>query len=452
MKNRIRLIGLFIGVMVVAILPKNACSFDDCSCAFGSQGTPAGGLNKMDAIFIGKAVAIDEAKGAEGFLDISFQAYKYYKGKNDLSVIVRTPKNTKDCNYAFKIDETYLVYAKYKDQILFTDSCSRTRTINEAKTFGDINVLNLLVFGNPDGTKELETDSALLGSLEPCLRDALKVDAAFLGVVIKVEESKDAPEMLEVNLRVVKVFMAGKSFGASIIVLTPKDIKKDGFDFTSSKLDSYIVYANYRNGVLYTDKNFRTETIEKAGPDGDLGILDAAFITGMTAYGRERAEIGPGGKPDQNKLVSADALWAAVKKIVLVYYPAAQFTITKDNFIFEYNTHYVALADVTTVGQGMHGKIVKGPKKDGIFGQISLVYDKYYNHYVNSGWVGYKDEFGKREAPEGKIVITVKEKGSQKYSTYVHLNLVSPLGVKSEIEDPLVSLIDNFESYLGSSK
>ncbi len=258
--------------------------------------------------------------------------------------------------------------------------------------------------------------------------------------------------MFEVKLRVVKVFMAGKSLDSFITVRTPKDIKKGGFDFTFSNLDSYIVYANYRNGVLYTDKSFRTKTIEKAGPDGDSGILDAAFITGMTAYGRERAEIGPGGKPDQNKLASADALWVAAKKIVLTYYPDAQFTITKDNFIFEYNTHYVELDDVTTVGQGAHGKIVKGPKKDGIFGQISLIYDNSYNHYVDSGWVNYKNRFGKREAPEGKIVITVKEKGSQKYSTYVHLTLTSWLGVKSEVEDPLVSLLDNFESYLGSSK
>ena len=36
MNNKVRLVGLIVGVMVIVAWQRNACAFDDCSCAFGS--------------------------------------------------------------------------------------------------------------------------------------------------------------------------------------------------------------------------------------------------------------------------------------------------------------------------------------------------------------------------------------------------------------------------------
>ena len=414
------------------------------------EGTPANGLNEMDVIFIGKAATIEEPKDVEGFFVVTFEASKYYKGDRQASVVVRTPKEDKDYGYDFKKDEIYLVYAKFKDGALFTDNFTRTRDINHANSDGDINTLNLLVYGNREGGIPLKTDDQKIAKLDPRLRDVIKADAAFAGEVLKIEPSKGAPGMIDVTLRVLGNFSVWRFLDPEVIVRTPQDAKSGGFDFTTSKDKYYIIYADYRNGVLYTDNKSRSKDFDKAGPDGDLDILYSTFAYGMQAYGKDLAELGPMNRRFNDQLPSAAALWGEVKKLVLSNYPKAEFIIKKDYLIFEYKPRFAVLGDVTSVGEGFsHVKIVKAPQKDGIVGTISLVYDPHFEHYVSSGWINYKTTLWSREFSEGKLLISVKEKGSRKYSCYVHLTLTSPLGSKPGIQEPLLNLIDNFESYLG---
>ena len=444
MKKRTGLLGIAIYILIALAPLIVADAFaESCSCKFGAPGTPANGLNEMDVIFIGKATAIEVSKDAAGFFDVTFQINKYYKGQKDMTIVVRTPADARDCGYNFKKDESYLVYAKYQAKILFTDMCTRTRTINKANVEGDITTLDLLVYGNQVATEDGQT-----ANLDPRLKDVLKTDVVFLGEVLGIEPSKDAPDMIDVRLTVRASYSVGKSLEPTIIVRTPKDAKNSGFDFTTSKNNEYIVYANYRNGVLYTDTHSRTEDLDKAGRNGDLDVLNQ-LTDGMQAYGKDLAEIFPVNKKYRDKLPSADALWDAIKKLVLSYYPNAQFTVTKDHFIFEYKTRYYVLGDVTSIGTYAGNKIIKGPEKDGILGDVSLVYDPYFNYYVNSGWSNYKSGGGGGGAfSQAQIVINVREKGSKKYSCYVHSTLTSPLGERPELRDSLASLIDNFESYL----
>ena len=439
MKKRARLIRIVICILAaLAPLVTLDAFAGSCSCKFGAPGTPTNGLNEMDVIFIGKVTSIGEAKDAAGFFDVTFQINKYYKGQKDMTIVVRTPKDARDCGYNFKKDETYLVYAKYQDKVLFTDMCTRTATIAKANVYGDINTLNLVVYGNQAGIEGLETETQQLTNLDPRLRDVLKTDAVFVGEVLGIEPSKDAPDMVDVRLAVLKSYSVGKSLEATVVVRTPKDAKNGGFDFTSSKDNYYIVFANYRNGILYTDTHSRTEDQSKAGPNGDERVLEQLAAGG--AYGQDIAEVYPMNKKDNDKLPSAGALWDAIKKLVLSYYPNAQFTVSKDHLIFEYKTRYYVLGDVTSIGTHAGNKIIKGPEKDGILGDVSLVYSGPPNYMSGSG--------GGLVFSQAQIVIDVENKRSEKYSCYIHLALTSPLGDRPEFRDSLKALIDNFESYL----
>jgi len=452
MRERLKSISIVVFVLLVSMPIATISAFEECSCKFGSQGTPVNGLNEMDVIFVGEVVAIEESRTAEGLLDVTFQVSKHYKGHRDTSVIVCTPKDLSHCGYSFKNGETYLVYAKYRDKVLLTDICTRTRTISQANGDGDIVNLNLHVYGNQAGT-EADTEIQELGKLDPRLKDAVKADAVFIGDVVAIEQPKDAPEMIDVKFSVHKSYTVGKSLDPIVVVRTPKDIRSSGCDFASGIGKEYLVYANYSDGVLYTDRKSRTKDNLRAALDGDIELLDS-LADGMQAYGKDINEIFPGNKIDRDKLPSADVLWNNIKALVLSKYPNAKITITKDHLTFEYHTRYFVLGDVTKIGPGSYKKIIKGPKEDGILGDISLVYDKFYNYYVNAGWASYKS------SPEGaggignfgQVFISVKEKGSKKYSCYIHLTLTTPNGTGAGFEDPLAKLIDNFESYLQDNK
>lgn len=412
-----------------------------CKCEFGSPGTPANGLRDMDVIFIGKVVSIEEAKDARGFLDVAFEASKYYKGQEGASVLVRTPEDIKNCGFQFNMNKAYLVYAKYRDAILFTDACLRTRTMEKANAEGDISTLDMIVFAG-----QVETEMDQTAHLDFRLRDVLKADAVFSGEVLGIEPSKGEPNAVDVTFAVHASYSVGKSLEPTVVVRTPKDVQHGGVDFTTSKRNNYIVYAYDRNGVLYTSVHSRTKDYDKAARDGDLEVLNS-LKDGMQAYGKDLAEIFPGLKKDKDKLPDSDALWNAVRKIVLSYYPGAQFTVKKDHLTFEYNTRYIVLGDVTTSGALPNVKIVKGPQKDGIFGDISLVYDPHYNYYMDIGWSNYKSHGWTRMFPGQEIEIAMEEKGSKKYSCYIYVTLISRLDGQKAIKTDFEKLIDNFEAY-----
>lgn len=423
-------------IMIVVLINIDVFA-EPCPCEFGAPGSPAKGLRDMDVIFIGKVTAIDETKEAQGLFDVMFETNKWYKGNKEEDIVVRTPKDMQNCGYNFENGQTYLVYAKNQDKALFTEACSRTRTIREASASGDINTLNLLVYGNQAGVIEIEDQG--LENLDSRLKNALKADFVFVGTVLGIEESKDVQDMLNVKLQVNKVYTSNAGIDPEVVICTPKN---GGIDFTLSKDKSYVVYANYHNGVLYTDKNSKTKTIEKAARDGDLDVLDSQ-TSGMFAYGKDISQVYPIGNQYQNRLPNTDALWDAIKKLVLTYYRQAQFIVTKDHLVFEYDTRYFTVEDVTRVGPQAYTKVIKGPKKDGILGDISLVYTTRFDHDNNEYWD--KLRLGSRIFPE--FTITSGNKESKKYSCYLHLILITPNEEGAELKDSMAKLIENFESY-----
>lgn len=228
-------------LVVLSLLAGVEVCAKPCKCAFGSPGTPANGLKDMDVIFVGKAAAVEEAKDAQDFFDVTFEVNKYYKGEGEPSIYVRTDKDRNRCGFKFDRNKEYLVYAKYHNGVLLTDACSRTRTIEKARVEGDISTLDMIVFA---GTTTAEAEEAT--QLDPRLKDLLDADAVFLGEVLDIKPSKDVSGMLDVKFQVKTSFSVGKTNDPELIVRTPQDVRHQGFDFTSSQYKQYLVYAYNR--------------------------------------------------------------------------------------------------------------------------------------------------------------------------------------------------------------
>lgn len=108
-----------------------------CSCAFA--GPPCRAFVDASAVFVGKVIGIDDAKGAEGGYEfygrrVRFAIVEAFTGVAGSNAEVYTGHGGGDCGYGFRSGRSYLVYA-YRDansSRLVTGICSRTRPVGEA--------------------------------------------------------------------------------------------------------------------------------------------------------------------------------------------------------------------------------------------------------------------------------------------------------------------------------
>ena len=114
-----------------------------CSCAMPSPATEE--LENSDAVFIGTVDNIfSSSLYGSDTLDVNFSVEKAYKGSTEAEQILKTPKDSAACGYAFTEGEKYLVFAREwgtqgKDG-LTVSLCSLTQTFDDASD--DIKELN----------------------------------------------------------------------------------------------------------------------------------------------------------------------------------------------------------------------------------------------------------------------------------------------------------------------
>ncbi|HET9224857.1 MAG TPA: hypothetical protein VFO07_20255 [Roseiflexaceae bacterium] len=153
------------------------CSVFACSCA--PPGTPLQELNRSGAVFAGKVVAIDAPSGMPilissfPFIDflsssaepvsVTFDVLDVWKGPPQRRLVVTTPRDSASCGYSFQMGETYLVYASEQDGGLTTYLCSRTNSINQARS--DLAALDPGTAPTLDGPSRPSPNTGLLIAL-----------------------------------------------------------------------------------------------------------------------------------------------------------------------------------------------------------------------------------------------------------------------------------------------
>ncbi len=135
---RARIVLGFLAVLVAGLaLPSPAHA---CSCIRSEMSSVE--LRYSDRVFIGTASRVDGPKpwarpnpdGSTSVgithdpLTVTFGAIRSFKGAGAKEMIVRGD----GCHVPFKTGETWLVYARERDGLITTGSCSRTRLLAEA--------------------------------------------------------------------------------------------------------------------------------------------------------------------------------------------------------------------------------------------------------------------------------------------------------------------------------
>lgn len=107
--------------------------------------------------------------------------------------------------------------------------------------------------------------------------------------------------------------------------LIPYEYKKD---------ENYFVYAKRQGDIYVVPKCSRTKARFEADIAGDSAILDPV-VDGCQAYGVDLAEVFADSGSDWRKLPSLDNFAEALKKLILSYYPQAEFVYEKNRIHFE---------------------------------------------------------------------------------------------------------------------
>lgn len=131
--------------LFVLLLPARINVFA-CDCP---GRTLAEALEKSTVVFSGKAIALEYQKITDAadkdfgleVLTVRLKVDKWWKGSGDSEVVLKTStvKNLREgwtrnssCDFSFKAEEDYLIYAEFYKGWLGTSACSRTRVLAEA--------------------------------------------------------------------------------------------------------------------------------------------------------------------------------------------------------------------------------------------------------------------------------------------------------------------------------
>lgn len=142
---RLWLIAMVLGsVLFFSLRPRTVFA---CSCI--QPDTPTAELNRSDAVFAGKVLAIDAPSGLPSFttsfpfinfqyssadpVSVTFDVSDVWKGPAYRRINVTTLRDSASCGYPFQAGETYLVYATNRGAELTAGLCSRTSGIGQAQ-------------------------------------------------------------------------------------------------------------------------------------------------------------------------------------------------------------------------------------------------------------------------------------------------------------------------------
>jgi len=98
-----------------------------CRCP---RGKPSPDLSRFEAVFVGKVV--DEGDFGSSPRKVKFRVERFWKGEITGEVVMHAINNS--CDWYFKKDESYLVYAytSADGRALRTHKCTRTRRLTDA--------------------------------------------------------------------------------------------------------------------------------------------------------------------------------------------------------------------------------------------------------------------------------------------------------------------------------
>jgi hypothetical protein len=126
-------ISILLVLAAAAIIVRPNCAYA-CSCR--PPGTPAEELNQSDAVFLGRVVEVNAARGSiTGSGDsttVTFDVSKVWKGQITRTSILVTPGSSASCGFTFEQGKDYVVYGRMNEGSLTTNLCSRTRLAEEA--------------------------------------------------------------------------------------------------------------------------------------------------------------------------------------------------------------------------------------------------------------------------------------------------------------------------------
>ena len=133
------LCGLLV-VGLVALLPDCASA---CSCA-GFPGSQRA-LEQSNAVFSGEVMDVEGGHTTRMFgmsvssVKVTLRVSEAWKGPQQETLVVSTPRDGATCGYAFKEGQEYLVYAYGKEEPFEVDLCSGTKPLSDADA--DLRVL-----------------------------------------------------------------------------------------------------------------------------------------------------------------------------------------------------------------------------------------------------------------------------------------------------------------------
>ena len=107
--------------LMADVEPANACS-----CA--RSGSPKEALAQADAVFAGKAIAVQLLINTNSSADpvtVSFDVNRVWKGPRQDTIVITTERSGISCGYEFKEGRRYFVYAHDGE----TGLCTRTRPV-----------------------------------------------------------------------------------------------------------------------------------------------------------------------------------------------------------------------------------------------------------------------------------------------------------------------------------
>ncbi|WP_060665511.1 hypothetical protein [Bacillus sp. CHD6a] len=117
-------------LLTILSLPFSSLTGYACSCL--PPGTPQEELAKVDAVFTGKVLEVDEKFNST--TEVKLSVTKTWKGVDTKKVVIYTAMDSAACGVNFHKDKEYLVYAHLEDEEYTTYLCSRTAELPYAQT------------------------------------------------------------------------------------------------------------------------------------------------------------------------------------------------------------------------------------------------------------------------------------------------------------------------------
>ncbi|NLP52292.1 hypothetical protein [Bacillus sp. RO1] len=132
-----------------------------CSCL--PPGTPQEELAKMDAVFTGKVLEVEEKFNSTK--EVKLNVTETWKGVETKEVVIYTAMDSAACGVNFEKNKDYLVYAHLEDGEYTTYLCSRTAELPQAQT--DLKELGegTVPTGDKKPFANFSTQNAVIGTL-----------------------------------------------------------------------------------------------------------------------------------------------------------------------------------------------------------------------------------------------------------------------------------------------